>query len=93
MTSHFNIGYCLTQPHVKIALFVNRFIIYHWNEPVVSPHLQCTATYEVGDEMTYFIGDKLVVATILFLNWTKNTRTSAILNEFAHWQNGGSERK
>ncbi len=36
------------QLDVKIALFVNRFVVYHLNEPVVSSHLQCTAAYEVA---------------------------------------------
>ncbi len=36
------------QLDVKIALFVNGFVVYRWNEPDVSSHLPCTATYEVA---------------------------------------------
>jgi hypothetical protein len=37
-----------SQSDIKIAIFVNDFVVYHGNVPVMSNHLQYTTNYQVA---------------------------------------------
>jgi hypothetical protein len=52
---------------ITCTIYEIQYVVYHWNEPVVSSHLQCTATYEVAAHRRDHCNWKAMTSYMCFL--------------------------